>query len=461
MLMRKLFGLVKVMFKIGCIGFGGGSALIPVLEKEAVTKKSLVSKDEFDRNVVVASITPGALPVEIASGIGLSVASYPGMVIAAMAMALPGAIVTVLLLTLFANMEAEALRFVSYIAVPVSVYIIYMLVQYMKKAVYFGDANVDKAYKWQLLTVLLLVFVLNGGKEIYTLTGIEALTFLDLSSIQILGMAFFAIFFLTGGIAWWKATITLVICLAYSVCAGKNGIEYPMIENGLKITMFILGGYGVIASFRRQQTSWNVNWAKLWKCLGVWIAVLFVMIAPACIACDRTPGYIGNGMLSSLMSFGGGDAYLSVAEGLFVQSEMISEAVFYGQLVVIVNVLPGSILCKTLAGVGYIIGYGVTGNVLVAIAMAVAGFGVSVFGSCSISVSCLHLYSGLEHLEVFQNIKRWVRPIIGGTLLSICLSMLAKIVSTGEGAGIHAMWMVLISVAIFAVLEIINKKLGK
>ena len=69
--MKKKFAtLVLSMLKIGCIGFGGGSALIPVLQKEAVQDKGLITEDELDSDIVAASITPGALPVEIAAGIG-------------------------------------------------------------------------------------------------------------------------------------------------------------------------------------------------------------------------------------------------------------------------------------------------------------------------------------------------------------------------------------------------------
>lgn len=426
--MRKVLELVKTMFKIGCIGFGGGSALIPVLERETVSKKGMVSKEDFDKNVVVASITPGALPVEIASGIGLSFASYSGMVFGAMAMALPGAIATILLLTLFASMEAEVLRIVKYIAVPVSVYIICMLLLYVKKAVHIGDKSATSREKLLYIIVVLLVFILNAGKEINLLTGIDLLMFFDLSSIQILGMAFFVIFFLSSGVNMLKISLSVMICVAYSVCAGKKILQYPIVETVMIMTMVILGGYGVISSFVKRKTTWKVEWKRARNCLVVWLIVLVAMITPALLVGVETLEYIVNGMLSSLMSFGGGDAYLSVADGLFVQSGLISEILFYGQLVIIVNVLPGSILCKTLSGVGYIIGYTLTESVWVALAMALAGFGVSVFCSCSISVSCLHLYSGLQQLSVFKNVGRWIRPIIGGTLLSICLAMAVQMV---------------------------------
>ena len=71
--MKKQFTFIESMIKVGVIGFGGGNALIPVLEQEVVNEKKLVSKDEYDKSVIAATLTPGALPVEIASGIGLHV----------------------------------------------------------------------------------------------------------------------------------------------------------------------------------------------------------------------------------------------------------------------------------------------------------------------------------------------------------------------------------------------------
>ena len=58
---------------------------------------------------------------------------------------------------------------------------------------------------------------------------------------------------------------------------------------------------------------------------------------------------------------------------MFVSTGMIKENEFYSQLVSIVNVLPGSILCKTLAGIGYFIGFDIDGSVLQGYAVALAG----------------------------------------------------------------------------------------
>ena len=54
----RIRGLMQAMLRVGVIGFGGGNALIPVMEKEFVTKKLYVTKEEYDEAVLAASITP-------------------------------------------------------------------------------------------------------------------------------------------------------------------------------------------------------------------------------------------------------------------------------------------------------------------------------------------------------------------------------------------------------------------
>ena len=105
--MKKQFTFIESMIKVGVIGFGGGNALIPVLEQEVVNEKKLVSKDEYDKSVIAATLTPGALPVEIASGIGLHVGGIGGMLAGGVLMALPGVVFTVLYLMLLSGADSN------------------------------------------------------------------------------------------------------------------------------------------------------------------------------------------------------------------------------------------------------------------------------------------------------------------------------------------------------------------
>lgn len=92
--------LLSIMLRIGTFGFGGGTALIPVIEEEVTKNNKLINDDEFNKDVIIANITPGALPVEIASGIGRKIRGIRGMLLSALMMALPGAFFTVLIISL-------------------------------------------------------------------------------------------------------------------------------------------------------------------------------------------------------------------------------------------------------------------------------------------------------------------------------------------------------------------------
>ena len=110
---------IRSMFWIGCIGFGGGSALIPVIEKEIADRQGIDEKQNIDKDVVVASITPGALPVEIAASIGRRKFGIRGMIAGAVMMALPGALMTVALVAVLSVFQEKILSVVNMISIGV------------------------------------------------------------------------------------------------------------------------------------------------------------------------------------------------------------------------------------------------------------------------------------------------------------------------------------------------------
>lgn len=124
---------IRSMFWIGCIGFGGGSALIPVIEKEIADRQGIDEKQNIDKDVVVASITPGALPVEIAASIGHRKFGIRGMIAGAVMMALPGALMTVALVAVLSVFQEKILSVVNMISIGVSVFILYLLFSYIRK----------------------------------------------------------------------------------------------------------------------------------------------------------------------------------------------------------------------------------------------------------------------------------------------------------------------------------------
>ncbi len=67
----KSLGLLFLsMLKIGLFTFGGGYAMISLLENEFVTKKKWINSDEFLDLVAIAESTPGPIAINCATYIG-------------------------------------------------------------------------------------------------------------------------------------------------------------------------------------------------------------------------------------------------------------------------------------------------------------------------------------------------------------------------------------------------------
>ena len=112
-----LKSLLSSTLKIGFIGFGGGSALIPVIQKTVVEDKRLVDQTEYEEDVVVASVTPGALPVEISGSIGKRIAGWKGMLVGSIGMAFPGVFLTLAFMSVISYVDDTVLRQIQFLAV--------------------------------------------------------------------------------------------------------------------------------------------------------------------------------------------------------------------------------------------------------------------------------------------------------------------------------------------------------
>lgn len=87
--------MFMVFFKIGAFTFGGGYAMIPLIEKEVVDSKKWISKEEFMDALVVAQSLPGALAVNTAIYIGYKILKIKGAIVALLGTILPSIIIII------------------------------------------------------------------------------------------------------------------------------------------------------------------------------------------------------------------------------------------------------------------------------------------------------------------------------------------------------------------------------
>ena len=81
--------LFATFFKIGAFTFGGGYAMVALLEHEFVEEKQWVTREEFLDMVAIAESTPGPMAVNSATYIGYKLEGVPGAAASTLAVCLP------------------------------------------------------------------------------------------------------------------------------------------------------------------------------------------------------------------------------------------------------------------------------------------------------------------------------------------------------------------------------------
>ncbi|HBF14247.1 MAG TPA: chromate transporter [Clostridiales bacterium] len=122
---KRLGGIFLSMLKIGAFTFGGGYAMVALLENEFVSKKGWMRKEEFLDLVAIAESTPGPLAVNSATYIGYRVAGIAGAALGTLAVCLPSFFV-ILLISLFFD-RFLSLRYVGYAFRGIRVAVIYLI----------------------------------------------------------------------------------------------------------------------------------------------------------------------------------------------------------------------------------------------------------------------------------------------------------------------------------------------
>ena len=87
------FNLFLVFFKVGLFSFGGGYAILPLMQHEVVDVNKWISFKEFMDIVAVSQITPGPISINLATHVGYRIGGTLGSTIATTSVILPSIII--------------------------------------------------------------------------------------------------------------------------------------------------------------------------------------------------------------------------------------------------------------------------------------------------------------------------------------------------------------------------------
>jgi chromate transporter len=146
-----LWQLFVSFLKLGALSFGGGYAMIPLIEHEAAAHGWVTDTAQFTNIIAIAGMSPGPIAANSAAIIGYQQAGIPGAVVSVLATAVPSFLVIVLLLTVLRAVHHHPLYISAFYGVrPVVV----ALIAYA--AVRFALSNQMLAFSWHTLGAILI-----------------------------------------------------------------------------------------------------------------------------------------------------------------------------------------------------------------------------------------------------------------------------------------------------------------
>ena len=152
--MNEYLDLYTTFVKIGCVTFGGGYAMLPILERELVDKRHWTTMDDLRDYFSIGQCTPGIIALNVSTFIGEKKKGVPGALLATTGF-LTGPIIIILIiatfLTNFADQPIVQHAFAG-IRVCVCVLIVQAVLRLWKKSVVDGFT----------LFLYLAIFVLNA-----------------------------------------------------------------------------------------------------------------------------------------------------------------------------------------------------------------------------------------------------------------------------------------------------------
>ena len=122
---KEYLSLFLAMLKIGLFTFGGGYAMIALLENEFVAKKKWIEKDEFLDVAAIAESTPGPIAINAATYIGFKNAGIVGSIIATLGICIPSFVI-IYAISLFFD-AFLSLTLVAYAFKGIQICVVYLI----------------------------------------------------------------------------------------------------------------------------------------------------------------------------------------------------------------------------------------------------------------------------------------------------------------------------------------------
>lgn len=172
--MKTSVTLFLTMLKTGLFTFGGGYAMIALLENEFVSQKKWIEKEEFLDMVAIAESTPGPIAINAATYIGYKMLRFRGALLATVGVCIPSFII-IYIISLFFD-QFLSLTLVANAFKGIQVCVIYLI--------FSAGIKMLKGIPKTPFNIIIMTFVMSA----MIITSFLAVSFSTLYYILICGM---------------------------------------------------------------------------------------------------------------------------------------------------------------------------------------------------------------------------------------------------------------------------------
>jgi len=116
-----LWDLFLTFFQIGSFTFGGGYAMISLIEREVVQRKKWIQSEDIVDIFAIAESVPGAIAINSSTFIGYKIAGMRGAVLATLGVVLPSFLIITIIAAFFARFQDNPLAKAAFMGVRTAV----------------------------------------------------------------------------------------------------------------------------------------------------------------------------------------------------------------------------------------------------------------------------------------------------------------------------------------------------
>ncbi len=153
-MLKQLFNLFAAFFRIGALTFGGGYAMLPMLEKEIIEKHKWATMEEIMDYFAISQCTPGVIAVNTATFVGYKNKGIIGGLVATLGVITPS--ITIISLIALALSAIYQNPIVEYAFAGIGVAVCAVLIQAVIK---MGKAGLVDRFTW-LVGIVAFLFAI-------------------------------------------------------------------------------------------------------------------------------------------------------------------------------------------------------------------------------------------------------------------------------------------------------------